>query len=221
MAAAAERESRVKESGASFQFLKFFGGHGSPEISREMWFFIFFDSGSDRLHSVKTSEEDPVGVWFTYPLRPCAPRSLIPGPMPATGQLGQISVCTFLCAFACKCGPPLFMCTYKARRHQVWRGRGRDQVPAESREGTHMLGCRKRLLSLGLLLWRTWAYARRHTYTLKALARTTPKKHTSHTLRSYGLKESHWGRRLNLLKRKNRCIWKMKGEGMQARVWER
>lgn len=93
---------------------------------------------------------------------------------------------------------------------------GRDQVPAESGEGTHTLGCRKRLLSLGLLLWRTWAYARRHAYTLRAPAQTTPKKHTSHThtLRSYGLKETHWGCRLNLLKRKNRCIrkkWKGKG----------
>lgn len=58
---------------------------------------------------------------------------------------------------------------------------GRDQVPAESGEGTHMLGCRKRLLSLGLLLWRTWAYARRHAYPLRAPAQTTPKKHTSHT----------------------------------------
>lgn len=36
----------------------------------------------------------------------------------------------------------------------------------------------------------------------------------THTLRSYGLKETHWGCRLNLLKRKNRCIrkkWKGKG----------
>lgn len=45
----------------------------------------------------------PVGAWFTYS-EACAPRSLIPGPRHAAGQLGHISACIFLCTLASKCG---------------------------------------------------------------------------------------------------------------------
>lgn len=94
------------------------------------------------------------------------------------------------------------------------------QVLGESGEDTHILGCRQRLLLLGRLLWCTWAYAWKPTYTLLKYIHKQHLKNVLHTLHSHGLKGSHWGRRLYLLRGKTDCIWKMKGEGMQAHVYE-
>lgn len=70
------------------------------------------------------------------------------------------------------------------------------QVLGESREGTHMLDCRRLfVVARPASVTHMSTCMEAHIHSL-----ITP-KNILHTLVSYGLKENHWGCRLNLLSR--------------------
>lgn len=134
--------------------------------------------------------------------------------MPATGQLGQISVCTFLCAFACKCGPLSLHVYIQGPQASGVTGGGIRCRPSPERalirSAAGSVCCRS------ACFYGAHEHMRGGTHTLLERPHKQHLKNIlhTHTLRSYGLKETHWGCRLNLLKRKNRCIrkkWKGKG----------
>lgn len=165
----------------------------------------------------RTSERDPVG-----PGSPPLWGLRTPQSNPSSHACHRTAgphqcVCTFLCVFACKCGclpscvhtrPTGIRCEGGSGAGWVQRGHSFAAlqtvfVVARPASMAHMSICME---------------ARIHS--LREHTQTTP-KNILHTLHSYGLKDSHWGRRLNLFRGKTDCIRKMKGEGVQAHVYER
>lgn len=102
-----------------------------------LFFFTLYFSG-DRLYPVEDQREGPSWGLVYLLSEACAPRSLIPGPMPATGQLGHITVCTFSCVFARNCGrfpscertrPTGIRCERGSAAGGVRRGNARAPLP--------------------------------------------------------------------------------------------
>lgn len=72
--------------------------------------------------------------------------------------------CVYIFVRVCLQMWPLpFMWTYKAHRHQVWKGFSCWLNPERKRVRS---AARQRLLLLGRLLWHTWAHAWTHMYAL-------------------------------------------------------
>lgn len=175
-----------------------------------VWFSNFCSTQS------RTSERDPVGPWFTYSARPAHPAvwSQVPR-LPQDSWVISLRV-HFPCVFACRCGcfsscvhtrPTGIRCEGGSGAGWVQRGNSCARlqtafVVARPASVAHMSICMEARIR-----------------SLRVHAQTTP-KNILHTLHSHGLKGSHWGCRLNLLRGKTDCIWKMKGEGMQAHVYE-